>query len=95
MEPDRDTISSIDDWKASPALVPQADGNNLIVTGYGLGIGPPPTLNYHQEIENPSSSLLKTICRLCVPPVGKVQDGLIPNCSKMPAIPAPGVASSL
>lgn len=37
------TISSIDDWKSSPALVPQADGNNLIVTGYGLGIGPPPT----------------------------------------------------
>lgn len=37
------TIRDLDTWKSSPALIPQADGNNLIVMGYGLGIGPAPT----------------------------------------------------
>jgi len=37
------TIGDLDTWKSSPALIPQADGNNLMVMGYGLGIGPAPT----------------------------------------------------
>jgi len=37
------TNRDLDTWKSSPALVPQPDGNNLIVMGYGLGIGPAPT----------------------------------------------------
>lgn len=37
------TIDNLDTWKSSPTLVPQADGHNLIVAGYGLGIGPAPT----------------------------------------------------
>jgi len=37
------TIRDLDTWKSSPTLIPQADGNNLIVMGYGLGIGPAPT----------------------------------------------------
>jgi len=37
------TIRDLDTWKSSPALIPQADGANLIVMGYGLGIGPAPT----------------------------------------------------
>jgi outer membrane protein assembly factor BamB len=37
------TIRDLDTWKSSPALVPQPDGHNLIVLGYGLGIGPAPS----------------------------------------------------
>lgn len=37
------TISELDTWKSSPTLIPGPDGNNLIVMGYGLGIGPAPT----------------------------------------------------
>ena len=37
------TRSNFDTWKSSPALLPQAAGLPLIVMGYGLGIGPPPT----------------------------------------------------
>jgi hypothetical protein len=37
------TRDDFDAWKSSPALVPQPEGPPLIVMGYGLGIGPPPT----------------------------------------------------
>lgn len=37
------SIDRYDIWKSSPALVPVADGQPLVVAGYGLGIGPNPT----------------------------------------------------
>ncbi|HLF91079.1 MAG TPA: VCBS repeat-containing protein, partial [Anaerolineales bacterium] len=37
------TRDDFDAWKSSPALVPQPEGPPLIVMGYGLGIGSPPT----------------------------------------------------
>lgn len=37
------TRSNFDTWKSSPTLLPQPSGKPLIVQGYGLGIGPPPT----------------------------------------------------